>query len=192
LPFSGPGTASGAALRVASSNPGPIYNLVLSNGTLAGGTYTVNGAGGKGVGPFSASVNFPNSFSATNLDAIASIDRSKPLTLNWAAGGAETVYIIASSYVLAGKDASNNNILHSVTIDCQVPAAPGSYTIPAAALSYLLPTGTDPASLAAGSSNLAVEGANVQPFQAPLTNGGTAAYSGFTAIQGYAKTVSVQ
>jgi uncharacterized protein (TIGR03437 family) len=193
LPASGPGLAAGAGLAVVSTNPGPIYDLLLTNGTIqSGGTYTIKGNGGKGVGAFSASVNFPNSFTVTNLSSINTIVRSQPLTVNWTGSGFDQVEIIGSTYSVVGKDASNQNILHTVSFSCQVPAAPGSYTIPTAVLGYLLPEGIDAASLATGSATLAVETLASQPFSVSLTGGGKVAFAGFSAIQAYSKNVSVQ
>lgn len=193
LPIGGPGVAPGAALAVASTNPGPIYDLLLANGTIVGGgRYTITSNGGKGVGPFNTAVNFPSSFTITNWDSLTTIDRTKPLTLNWSGGGLDQVYIIGSSYAVVGKDASNANILHTVSFTCQVPAAPGTFTIPTAVLSCLLPAGIDAASLANGSAILAVEAVNVQPFTASLVGGGQLAFAGFSAVLGYSRNLSVQ
>ena len=193
LPVSGPGLASGAGMTVASTNPGPVYDLLLPDGTIVGGgKYTISGNGGKGVGAFSAAVNFPAGFTITNWDSLTSIDRSKALTLNWTGGGTDQIDIIGSSYAVVGKDSSNSNILHTVTFTCQVPAAPGTYTIPAAVLGYLLPAGVDAASLASGSGNLAVEEVNTQLFTAPLVGGGQTAFGGFAAVQAYSKNLAIQ
>ena len=90
LPAGGPGLAAGAGLGVISA--GPIYGLALTNGTVAaGGKYTLSGPGGKGVGPFSASVTFPSSFTVPTLDSLTTIDRGKPLTVNWTGSGFEQV-----------------------------------------------------------------------------------------------------
>jgi uncharacterized protein (TIGR03437 family) len=193
VPVAGPGLAAGAAMTVMSSNPGPIYGLVLNNGTIAaGGSYAISGTGGKGVGAFNVSVAFPNNFVVTNWSSINSINRSQALTLNWTGGGSGQVYIVGGSYAVVGKNASNTNILHTTGFTCQVPAAPGSYTIPAAVLASLLPGTLDAASLATGSTTLAVEAVNSQPFSAPLTSGGKTAFAGFSATQAYSKNLPVQ
>jgi uncharacterized protein (TIGR03437 family) len=144
LPFSGPGLAAGSALTIYSTNPGPVYSLLPTNGAfVGGGRYTLTSNGGKGVGPFSTAINFPSGFTVVNWDTLNSIDRSKPLTINWTGSGLEQVYIIGSSSLVVGKDATNTNIIHLATFTCQVPAAPGGYTIPTEVLAYLLPGSID-------------------------------------------------
>jgi hypothetical protein len=187
LPASGPGLTAGAALGIISTNPGPIYDLVPPTGTIVGGgTYTVTGRGGKGVGPFTASVAFPGSFTVANWDSLTTVNRSQPVTLNWT-GGVDKVDIIFSTSAVVGKDASNNNILHTASFTCEVPAAPGTYTIPTSVLSHLLP-----ANAANGTASLGVETVTSQPFTAPLTAGGQAAIAGFSAVLGYARNLTVQ
>ena len=193
LPFSGPGIAAGAGLTVVSSNPGPVYDLAFAAGTLVGGgKYTIKGNGGRDIGAFTASVDFPASFTIANWDSLNSIDRSKPLILNWTATGTDQVDIIGSTYSVIGKDASNANILHTVSFTCQVPAAPGTYTIPQAVLSYLLPEGLDAASLAKGSGILSVEAVNGQTFSAPLPSGVVVGYTGISGVLSFSRNLAVQ
>jgi uncharacterized protein (TIGR03437 family) len=192
IPVSGPSLAAGAALAVASANPGPIYSLSLANGTVVGGgKYTLTGTGGSGMGAFTASVNFPSSFTVTNWDSLSTIDRTAPLTLNWT-GGSDQVYIIASTSMVLGKDASNTNILHTVILNCQVPASPGTFSVPAAALAYLLPAGIEAARLATGSAVLAVETVSTQAFTAPLVGGGQTDFTGFSSTLGVSKNLAVR
>lgn len=193
LPVAGPGLSAGAALSVAVPNPGPIYSLALTSGAFTGGgTYQLTAPGGKGLQAFSASVNFPSNLTISGWDSLTSIDRSKPLTLNWTSAGADQIYIIGSSYAVVGKDARGMNVLHTVTVTCEVPAAPGGYTIPVSVLSHLLPATIDAASQANGSATLAVEAINVRPFTALLTAGGQAAYAGMSGILAYSRNVAVQ
>jgi len=190
LPATGPGLAAGAALGIGSTNPGPIYSLSLGSGSVAGGgTYTVTGKGGAGVGPFTATVHFPNGFSVTNWDALSSINRNSPLTINWTGSGFDSVAILGSTYAYTGKDASNNNIIHNVSFSCTVPAAPGTYTLPTALLSHLLAV---PAQSTTAFGFLTVDTQANSPFTAPLTSGGQAAFAVFTAVQGYSRGVTVQ
>jgi uncharacterized protein (TIGR03437 family) len=192
LPISGPGIAPGAGLAIYSTNPGPVYDLLFSSGTLGAGKYTVSGTGGTVVGAFSSTVPFPADFAASNLDAITTIDRTKPLTINWTGSSFDQVLITGSTYSVVGKDSSNNNILRTVIFNCQVPAGPGSYTVPTAVLSYLLPEGIDAASLAKGSGILAIQGVNSQTFSAPLVAGGQTAFAGVSATQAFSKNLAVQ
>jgi uncharacterized protein (TIGR03437 family) len=187
LPISGSGIAAGAALGVVSAKPGPIYSLPLANGTLSpGGKYTITGNGGTGTGSFAASVSLPSSFLVSNWDSLNSLDRSKPLNLTWSSTGADQVYIIGTTYLSAGKDASNNNIIHNVSFSCQVRAAPGAYTIPAAVLSYLLPV------QAGGTALLNIQAENMQMLNIPLVAGGSVTYSEISGIIGFTRNLTVQ
>jgi uncharacterized protein (TIGR03437 family) len=189
IPVSGPGLAAGSVLAKYIAH---AYDLLLTNGTVVnGGTYLLAGTGGAGGGPFNASVKFPTSFTATNWDAITAIDRTQPLTINWT-GGDEQVFIIISSSRVVGKDASNVNIIHNVAINCQVPAPPGTYTVPAAALAYLLPETIEAADLATGSGQITVEGVNSKPFTLPLVAGGQADYAAFQGVLSVSKNLVIR
>jgi uncharacterized protein (TIGR03437 family) len=193
LPMSGPGVPAGAALAIASSNPGPIYSLTLPAGTLgSGGAYTITGSGGAGAGAFSASTNLPANFTVSGWDSLSSIDRAKPLTLNWSGTGADEVVITGSTYATVGKDATNTNIIHNVFFTCQVPAASGSYTIPTSVLSYLLPASIVSTAQASGSGIFSVSAEKLQTLNLPLASGGSAAYSAITGVVAYSKNLSVQ
>ena len=188
IPVAGPKLASGAMLGRVTG----IYTLPLANGTIAnGGKYTLAGTGGTDVGAFNASVSFPSSFVVTNFDSIGTIDRTKPLAINWT-GGDDQVYILISSSRVVAKGASNTNIIHNVVITCQVPAAPGTFSVPAAALAYLVPEGIDAASRATGSGIFAVGAVNNTPFTAPLVGGGQTAFAGFSGSIGVSKNLVIQ
>jgi hypothetical protein len=180
-------------LGIANSNPGPVYSLTLSTGTLVeAGKYTITSNGGTGSGPFSASVALPASFSIANWDSLNSIDRTKPLTLNWTSTGTDQISILGSTSALVGKDASNTNIIHTVAFTCQAPAASASFTIPAEVLSYLLPATVVGSAQASGAALLTVEALNVQTLSVPLVSGGPVPYAAITGLVGYGRNVAVQ
>jgi uncharacterized protein (TIGR03437 family) len=138
LTISGPGISPPRAVAVSAN----AYSSTLTNGTLVnGGTYTLTGSGGAQVGPFTATATLPTSFTVTNLSALSTINRAQPLTINWTGSGFDQVIIGISGGILT------TTATHGVTVSCAVPASPGTYTIPAAALAYL------PA-VAAGSQNV--------------------------------------
>jgi uncharacterized protein (TIGR03437 family) len=142
LTLSGPGLSSPLTIKVNPIPTGPSYNSVLTEGTLVnGGTYTLTGSGGTQVGPFTITGTMPSSFTVTNLSSLSTINRAQPLTINWTGTGIDDVYIGVQGAILA------STTTHSVLISCTVPAGPGTYSIPAAALAYL------PA-VAAGSNNV--------------------------------------
>ncbi len=193
IPANGPGLLPAAALAIYDNSKGPVYDLLLTDGTIQQGeTYALAATGGADVGAFGVSVPFPLSFDVTGWSDLNVIDRTQSLTLSWTGEGFNLVQIVIGTYRTLGKDASGANINHGVSISCQVPAAPGSYTIPAAAMAYLLPEGIDAASLATGSGVLAVEGLNIQQFFAPLAGGGQIDYGGFTSILSMGKNLVVQ
>lgn len=192
LPFSGPGVPAGAGLTVAVTNPGPVYQLLLpAGGVTPSGRYTLSGPGGSGMGAFNVSVTMPAAFAVTGFDSLTTIDRARPLTINWT-GGSEQVYIVLNTWKVVGKSSTNSNILHSVTITCQTPAAAGSYTIPTAALAYLVPAGVDAASLATGAGILAVQSVTTQEFRPQVFGGAALAYAALTGTLSVSKNVTVQ
>ncbi len=74
-------------------------------------------------------------------------------------------------------------------MNCTVPAAPGSYTIPAEALSYLPPAPASGSSFGA----IALEAqAPAVMFTAPLVSGGQTDYAGLAADFGFSKNVVLQ
>lgn len=183
LPISGPNLTSTAALTPNATATGPVYALSPPNGTFTGAAYNLSGTGGAVVGPFSATVNFPNSFTGANWDAITVVDRSKPLTFNWVGSGFDQVYILVNSITTLG---ASRRI---VSMNCIVPSAPGTYTIPPAALAYMPPV---PAS---GTSfgSIALEAHGLSPvFTAPLVGGGQTDFGVFASDLGYSKNVAIQ
>ena len=182
LSLAGPNLAAGSGLGATSTAMGPVYLDSLTAGTLTGGTYTLSGTGGTEVGPFSSSTIFPTSFAITNWDGITAIDRTTPLTFSWTGSGFDNVAVVLSTTVVSA------GIQHLTTINCTIPAASGSYTIPAAALAYLS------AAPASGSSfgTLSFQGTTTGKFTANLVKGGQTDLGLFGANLGMAKNVAVQ
>jgi S-formylglutathione hydrolase FrmB len=82
--------------------------------------------------------------------------------------------------------------VHTVSFTCQVPAAPGSYTLPTALLSHLLPAGIDAASAANGTGILAVETSTSKPFTASLAGGGSLTFAAMSAVQAFSRNLAIQ
>jgi|GEM_PF-823862 len=183
LPLSGGALAGGAALGITATPTGPVYSFSSSGASFAANSFTLSGTGGSVVGAFNVTANFPASFQSPAWDSINSIDRSKPFTFSWTGSGFDQVYIQVNSVTTAG---SNRRI---VTMNCTVPAAPGSYTIPAEALSYLPPAPASGSSFGA----IALEAqAPAVMFTAPLVSGGQTDYAGLAADFGFSKNVVLQ
>lgn len=135
LGLSGPGIPSGGLVTPVVSPTGPVYINKPSGATglVLGGTYAFTGTGGAQVGPFTAAATIPASFTVPNFTALTAINRTQPLTVNWTGGGFDLVIIRIQSDILT------STTTHAVALTCAVPDAPGTYTIPPAALAYLLP-----------------------------------------------------
>jgi hypothetical protein len=134
ITVSGPNLPSGTVIPKSITQTGPSYILIDTTGTkLAdGGTYTISGSGGTQVGPFTASATLPQSFTVTNWDAIAAINRANGLTVNWSGTGFNTVIITATGQSLATAE--------TFTVSCVVAGSLGTYSIPQGALAMLFPT----------------------------------------------------
>jgi uncharacterized protein (TIGR03437 family) len=178
LPVSGPGLTPGAAAASTSTPTGPLYTVSLTPGSLAGGRYTLTGNGGSQVGAFSATTDYPASFTATNFDAITSVDRTRPLQFNWTGSGLDQVTILVTSAAVTGTST------HIATITCTVPAGPGTFPVPVAMLGYLPPGNIGAISVTA------VSGAGI--FTAPLVGGGQIDAGVFGPSVGVSKSVPVQ
>lgn len=188
IPISGPGFAANAALAIQSANPGPVYGLAPTNGTLVeGAEYKLNGRGGADMAPFTAATTIPANFTINNWNTFNSVDRSRPLAISWT-GAPPTVTITVSSSRIIGRNSANANILHTVNITCQVPGASGSYSVPAAALASLDPISGP----AAGSSTLAVQANVITPFTAALTAGGQVDYAAFIGTIAFSRNAPIQ
>ena len=134
ITVSGPNLPSGTVIPKAITQPGPSYDFMAATGTTLanGGTYTISGSGGTQVGPFTASMTLPQSFTVTNWDAITGINRASGLTVNWSGTGFNTVVITATGQSLATSE--------TVTVSCVVAGSLGTYSIPQGALAMLFPT----------------------------------------------------
>jgi len=136
ITVSGPNLPSGTLVPKSTPNGqiGPSYILIDATGTkLAnGGTYTITGGGGTQVGPFTASMTLPQSFTVTNWDAITAINRANGLTVNWSGTGFNTVVITATGQSLTTSE--------TITASCVVAGSLGTYSIPQGALAMLFPT----------------------------------------------------
>ena len=86
------------------------------------GTFTIAGAGGADVGPFSFSLTVPSpAITWTNRGQITTVDRTQPLTFNWS-GNSYLVELEGINY-----DVPTNT---SVEFQCVAPAGATSFTVP--------------------------------------------------------------
>jgi hypothetical protein len=144
--------------------------------TLAVGTYTVSGAGGVGVGAFSASVTLPGDFVWTNQSAIANpIQRASPLTVTWTGGEGGLVTILGSALTrTAGTGASAT--FSALGFNCTAAASAGSFTVPSNILQQLPAVSGNAAESTFGLLSLSAvpdRSKGQGTFTAPLAAGGT-------------------
>ena len=105
------------------------------NGVSSGIYQASNGTGGKDIAAFSVSFNGPPAF-AWDSSKVNSIVRSQGYKVTWAGGDANS-YVDISGYAGGNGVTINGQFIPSnvgAAFECQVPAAAGSFTIPASIL----------------------------------------------------------
>jgi uncharacterized protein (TIGR03437 family) len=153
-----------------------------AGGTIVAGQYTINGAGGRDIGKFSAQVTLGAPLTITG-GLPGTVNRGSGMTLNWNGGNAsDLVEIIGSSSTSLGANAATTEFV------CTTTAGQKSFTVPASILNQL------PAS-----SNGSLEVFSfVNPtsgnglFSAPLVGGGTIDTGFFLGLTGLAGTAVYQ
>ena len=99
------------------------------------GSYTFKGSGGAQVGPFSASVDYPQ-LEWTNIESLQEIDRSQPLTLTWQNGPPGALVRIRGGSTFTRV----NNVPLGLSFMCWADAAAGSFTVPPDIVASLPPS----------------------------------------------------
>lgn len=108
------------------------FTAILSETAIpqAGGTFTFTGSGGADVGSFTTTFNLAPLIVWTNQAAVATVDRSKDLTITWSGGNpGSSVFITGTSTV--GITTSG--------FTCQANADAGQFTIPSFIFAGLAP-----------------------------------------------------
>jgi hypothetical protein len=160
----------------------------IPNASIVPGTYTLKGAGGKDVGPFSASLNLGTLLTITG-GLPSSVTRNSGLTLNWT-GGNSTDFV--EIFGVSGSTSTG-----TATFGCITTAGPGTFTVPASILNQLpavtaqaITAGTGSGYLGVFSSPSPTAGSSL--FSAPLTAGGSISNATFLALLGIEGTASYQ
>lgn len=121
-----------AGQRVMQRYQNGRYQVALGSGyanaSVPAGAYGISGTGGATVGPFTASLNIASSVTWTNKSAIATVDRSRPLTVTWSGGPTPGYLLIGGSVHTTGM---NTAFL------CVEDSTRGTFTIPSFVLSAL-------------------------------------------------------
>jgi hypothetical protein len=189
ITVSGPNVPSGTVITKSITQTGPSYLFRAATGTTLadGGTYTISGSGGTQVGPFTASMTLPQSFTVTNWDAITGINRANGLTVNWSGTGFNTVVITATGQSLATTE--------TVTVSCVVAGSLGTYSIPQGALAMLFPTQVASLTVTATTvtSGIAAQlRTTAQTLVPSLVGGGQVNYGDVGGQVSVLKTLSIQ
>jgi uncharacterized protein (TIGR03437 family) len=123
------GSFLGGSVPGAGINAGPSY--------LDPGPITVsNGAGGPGVGAFSASLTIPSTFAtSTNLASINTVARNQDLTITWTGGAPGELVAVSGS-------SADPTLGGGAGFFCVERATAGTMTIPAYLISNLPASGT--------------------------------------------------
>ncbi|HEX5230187.1 MAG TPA: hypothetical protein VFW44_20885 [Bryobacteraceae bacterium] len=110
------------------------YFAQLTSPLTGGSSYTFTGPGGKDVGPFTATVNFPIPLTWTNENSISTVTESKGQLITWTGGATGT-------YVYISGDSSSSDGSVSADFVCIAPVSAEQFTIPSYVL-LSLPAGT--------------------------------------------------
>jgi len=154
------GGVLGGNSPVPSANNLPLF--------LRPGDYAISGEGAD-TGPFTATVHALRSIRWKDRDAIASVDRSKGVTVHWAAARPDDFVLIAA----VNTDNETGALGRAL---CVAPAQQGSFTIPAAALTNLPPTIPGPGLPLNTLWVLEVPGHSPPPFRSQRLDRGLAFY----------------
>src|SRR5205807_10065108 len=152
---------------------------------ITAGQWTMTGTGGADVGAFTATITVPTALTCTNCDSIGTIDRSKPLLIQWTGGGgsSDSVQIGGISTVASIADPTKNV---AVVFSCTARASDQQFTVPVSVLQQLPQVSSDPTAANVGALVLVNVLSNAATtFTAPLTAGGNLDLGFF----GYAGTV---
>ncbi|HWB85104.1 MAG TPA: hypothetical protein VG675_13250 [Bryobacteraceae bacterium] len=152
---------------------------LANKGYLNPGTYTLSAPGGKDIGSFQVSATVPSPLNWTNRDQLTSIDRTKPLTVNWSnAASGSTVFIVGG-----GVDLPTNSTAFFL---CVAPPGASSFTVPPVVLSNIPASRArrlqSPAALYVGEwsfgspANIPANGVNFGSFTTAVVGGRTVTF----------------
>ena len=154
----------GALLGGSLEIPGPIAFSFDATPYLLEGSYSVTGAGGPDIGPFSVDVGVAAPVEWTNREEVALIDRAEDLVLEWA-GGAPSSVVAA----LGGNTDTPSNSM--AAFFCLADAETGTLTVPAWVLGAIPPSRAQP-DQSEGVVTLSTTGSEADRFSADgLDNG---------------------
>jgi uncharacterized protein (TIGR03437 family) len=116
---------------------GAVSSLLSSTLFLDPGSYTVQGFGGLGVGPFTTNFTIPTPLNWTNRLTTTTVPRTQPLSVSWTGGDSGQVVAIVGF----GEDLPTAS---SAVFACIAPKGANSFTVPTDILANLPATRPNP------------------------------------------------
>ena len=111
--------------QTVSGSPGKGTPTLSPNGTfLVPGAYTVTGNGGADIGAFSATINFPSSPTLVSPAPNSTVTRANGLTVTWTGGDPNGALMLE---IVTATDQTFTQVAQAA---CNVPAGPGTFTVP--------------------------------------------------------------
>ena len=171
------------------------YSATLATSTplstaafIEAGAWSMKAPGGTDIGSFTANITVPAPLDCTNCGAIATIDRTKPLTINWTGGGGsqDSVHIGGTSMAPSTADPTQSI---AVAFSCAARASDGTLTVPVSILSQMPPSSNDPNAAAIGALTLVNVLGAANTFTAPLAAGGSLYFGLFNYSSLFSKIV---
>jgi uncharacterized protein (TIGR03437 family) len=113
-------------LQTISSEPGDFFAMISAiPGT--GAAYTFTASGGKDVGAFNTTLNFPTPLVWTNQSSITTVNRAQGQTVTWTGGAPGTFVSIGGQSELLS---ASGTFITAVTFECYAPVSAGQFAIP--------------------------------------------------------------
>lgn len=147
------------------------YGLSISgtgstvNGNIVAGTYTIAGAGGASVGPFTVSLNISPLTVTGGLPSV--VNRAAGLTINWT-GGNPSDRVSGQAATLPNLVTNPSGVPTGWSFACVTTAGAQSFTVSSSVLGQLPAVASG-----AGVSMLSVTSTTTTVFAAPLIAGGS-------------------
>jgi uncharacterized protein (TIGR03437 family) len=189
--LNGPGVNNQPLLELSNTYSYSIGTPGTSSSSLQPGTYTLTGAGGNDVGPFSTSITIGSPLTLSS-PLPTTVTESAGLTLNWTGGNStDIVEIIGGSGTVTGTGTSQ--ITNSTEFICSTTAGQKTFTVPASILTQL-PTETAAQETAGTATGLLEVGSGPPAvnFNATLKKDGSTIPSTFASSVGTLGLVAYQ
>jgi hypothetical protein len=145
ITIAGPKGTRGFTYADSSKKVSPYFSLLGAGGSVASsglssdapfldpGAYTISGAGGPDIGPFSFPMTIASGATWTNRDQITSVDRTKDLNITWSGGNPSNQVGVIIGLANNASNSTSGGFACVVTFDKQ------SFTVPSGMMANLPP-----------------------------------------------------